>query len=102
MEKIDLKQSHDKISPTAKLAAYFRSLSDIPFSKEIAEAVQAEQAARQMLGDKIVMMAKFQAPNIEARYKTINAGLKEIAPEVVIEFACGLLPRGLELVQDDI
>lgn len=102
MEQSDNKQSHDKISPTAKLAAYFRSLSDIPFSKEIAEAIQAEQAARRMLGDKITIMAKFQAPLIEARYKTINAGLKKIDPEVVIEFACGLLPRGLEIAQSNI
>jgi len=102
MDKSDLKQSHDKISPTAKIAAYFRSLSDIPFSKEIAGAIQAEQAARQMLGDKLPVMAKFQAPLIEARYKTINAVLKNSEPEVILEFACGLLPRGLEFMQSDI
>jgi hypothetical protein len=95
-------QSHDKISPTAKLAAYFRSLSEIPFSKEIAEAIQAEQAAKQMVGDKLSMMAKFQAPLIEARYRTINASLEQIKPEVVLEFACGLLPRGLEFAQRSI
>ena len=36
-------------------------------SKEIAQALQAEQVARQTLGDKLSMMTKFQAPIIEAR-----------------------------------
>jgi hypothetical protein len=98
----NIKQAHDKISPTAKLAAYFRSLSNIPFAKEIANAIQAEKTSRQMLGDKLATMAKFHPTVIEARYKTINSGLSKIGPEAVVEFACGLLPRGLEFANNNI
>lgn len=88
---------HSKISPTAKITAYWRSLSDIPYSKEIAEAVGAEQTARDLIGDRIVSSGRFSPSMFEVRYKSINYGLKKIGINNVLELACGLSPRGLEI-----
>lgn len=89
---------HSKISPTAKITAYWRSLSDIAYSKEIAEAVGAEQTAREMLGDRIVTMGSISPSLFEARYKSINYGLRKTGISNAMELACGLSPRGLEIV----
>ena len=88
---------HDRISPTAKITAYWRSLSDIPFSQEIAQAVDAESTARQMLGDRIVSMGTLSPSIFEVRYKSINRGLARTGLTNVLELACGLSPRGLEI-----
>lgn len=95
MENITAEYS--KISPTAKITAYWRSLSDIPYSREIAETVHAEDTARQMLGDRLNVMMYFSAPMLEARYKAISYGLKRTGTDNVMELACGLCPRGLEI-----
>jgi O-methyltransferase involved in polyketide biosynthesis len=91
---------HSRISPTAKITAYWRSLSDIPFSKEIAEAVGAEQTAREILGDRIVEMGSISPAMFEVRYKSINYGLKKSGINNIMELASGLSPRGLEIVSN--
>ncbi len=93
----DIRNDYRKISPTAKIPAYWRSLSDIPFSKEIAEAVGAEQTARQLLGDALLAVGKRSPVIFEVRYKSINHGLKKAGIDNVMELACGLSPRGLEI-----
>lgn len=98
MENIASRNDHNKISPTAKITAYWRSLSDIPYSKEIGEAVVAEQAAREIIGERIVTMGSLSPSIFEVRYKSINYGLKMSKIENVMELACGLSPRGLEIV----
>lgn len=92
-----MENPHSKISPTAKIAAYWKSLSDIPFSKEIAVALQAEQTAQESLGDNIKNMASFSPLILEARYKAIDAALMKSGAQRVMELACGLSPRGLQL-----
>jgi hypothetical protein len=89
---------YSKISPTAKITAYWKSLSDIPYSKEIAIAVKAEQTARQMTGDRIEWSKGFSPSGFEARYKAINYGLRKNGIENVMELASGLSPRGLEII----
>ena len=84
---------HDRISPTAKITAYWRSLTDIPFSREIAEAVHAEEAARAMLGDRIVQMATLSPSIFEVRYKSIDRALVHRGLASVMEVACGLSAR---------
>lgn len=96
MENRD-KAEHTKISPTAKISAYWRSLSDIPFSREIAESIGAEESAKQILAEKFSLMAEFYPPMVEARYKAIDSGIKASRTENVLEAACGLSPRGLAL-----
>lgn len=88
---------HDRISPTAKITAYWRSLSDIPYSKEIADMVGAKEAAREILGDQILTMGKISPAMFEARYKSLNRGLVNRGIDNVMELACGLSPRGIEI-----
>ncbi len=102
MENSNLGNDHHKISPTAKIAAYFRSLSDIPYSVEIAELLEAEKTAKQILGDKMKGMASFFPLFIEARYKVINHVLKKSGIDNILELACGISPRGLELAANNI
>jgi len=98
MENSNNRNDHNKISPTAKITAYWRSLSDIPYSKEIADAVRAEETARELLGDRIVTMGSLSPSIFEVRYKSINHCLRKGGINNVMELACGLSPRGLEIV----
>lgn len=93
---------YSKISPTAKITAYWKSFSDIPFAKEIAKAIHAEETTREMLGEKTDTTARFSPPILEARYKAISAGIKRVGAKNVIELAYGLSPRGLELAAEGI
>lgn len=88
---------HSKISPTAKITAYWKSLSDIPYSEVIAKVVKAEKTAKEMIGDRIELSKSFFPPILEVRYKSINYGLKKNGIENVLELASGLSPRGLEI-----
>ena len=70
--------SFDKISVTAKLTAYMRQFSDIPYAKDIAGAVHAQQAFDDLVrthglspGDLL-----WYAPIFEVRYKSIAARLR--------------------------
>ncbi len=98
MENTETENNYSKISPTAKITAYWRSLTDIPYSKEIAEAVNAEQTAKEMLGERIMTMASLSPSIFEVRYKSINHGLMKCGIVNAMELACGLSPRGLEVV----
>lgn len=45
-----MKKSYQKISPTAKLVAYLRTFTDIPFAKEIAAESGAEKTFQELTG----------------------------------------------------
>lgn len=96
--------AHDfaKISPTAKLAAYMRQFSDIPFAPEIAELVRAAKAFEALLRDKTLQPEDltWYAPIFEVRHKSINAMIRRAGARQVFELAAGLSPRGLELTAD--
>lgn len=93
--------NYSKISPTAKITAYWKSLTDIPYAKEISDTIEAEKGARQVLGDNLSVMEYFSSVIMEVRYKAINAGLQEKQVNNIIELACGLSPRGLELASNN-
>src|SRR5882724_7937139 len=42
-----VREDHHRISPTARIAAYFRSFSDIPYAEEVSKVLRGEEAARQ-------------------------------------------------------
>jgi O-methyltransferase involved in polyketide biosynthesis len=98
MEKTNVRNDFSKISPTAKIPSYWRSFSDIPYSKEIAEAVNAEKTAKKMIGERPEALLAVTPAFFEIRYKAINYGLKKRGINNVMELACGLSPRGLEVV----
>lgn len=93
----NLAGEYSKISPTAKITAYWKSLSDIPYAKEISDTIDAEKGAKEVMGDDLFLMARFSPMMMEVRYKAIDAGLRKKTVTNIMELACGLSPRGLVL-----
>jgi len=90
-----MKESYEKISPTAKLVAYLRTFSDIPYAKEIADESESEKAFRELTEESAKSMVRL-APYWEARYKGTNQVLTKHGITQILEIAAGLSPRGLE------
>ncbi len=86
--------THDKISPTAKLVAFLRTFTDIPFSVEIAEACDAQKVFSQLVGGNPRDFL-WMAPLIEMRYKSVDVLLKHFGTDNIVEIASGVSPRGL-------
>jgi O-methyltransferase involved in polyketide biosynthesis len=84
----------EKISPTAKLVAYSRTFTDIPFAKEIAIKSNAKQAFEEQTG------YIRGSPIWEARYKVTDKIIKEHGITQVLEIAAGLSPRGLSMTRN--
>lgn len=95
--------SYERISPTAWLVAYQRTLSDIPLSGEIFAELQARAKQTQSASD-IESLEKLKSPEMtpvwEARFKMVNHLLKAYRPHQVLEIAAGFSPRGLEMAKD--
>lgn len=93
---LERKNSYEKIEPTARIVAYRRSLSDIPFAKEIYNLVKDG-------GDPIEpsLLRPDLSPQIEARHKIIDRYLDQSGIGQVLEIASGLSPRGLNRTQDE-
>jgi len=54
-----MRKSYEKISPTAKLVAYLRAFTDIPYAKEIARESGAEKAFHELSGESAESMIRF-------------------------------------------
>lgn len=91
----------EKISLTAKLTAYMRQFSDIPFAKEVAQAVGAQPAFDELLQTHDLTPADllWYAPIFEVRYKSIAAQLSASGLDQILELASGLSLRGLAMTQ---
>ena len=89
------------ISVTAKLAAYYRGFSDIPFAAEVAKRIGAEEAFEGILREHHLERDKltFYAPMFEARYKSITQLISKSGASQVLELASGYSLRGLDLTQ---
>jgi O-methyltransferase involved in polyketide biosynthesis len=89
------------ISVTAKVAAYYRQFSDIPFAAEVARRIGADEAFEQILREHGLERDKltFYAPMFEARYKSITRLILESGAPQVLELASGYSLRGLDLTQ---
>ncbi|RTL36686.1 MAG: hypothetical protein EKK48_25995 [Candidatus Melainabacteria bacterium] len=116
-----------KISVTAKLVAFFRGFSDIPFASEVAELIGAEDAVRKIVEKSdIDIMPRprsaadlsetvdekhyqrraqisdgdIYAPLFEARYKSIAELIRQSGLRQVLELASGFSLRGLAMTSD--
>jgi O-methyltransferase involved in polyketide biosynthesis len=87
------------ISVTAKLAAYYRQFSDIPFAQEVAKRIGAQAAFDQILREHGLEREKltFYAPMFEARYKSLTQLILQSGAPQVLELASGYSLRGLDL-----
>lgn len=92
------------ISVTAKVSAYYRRFSDIPFAEEVASRIGADEAVEAILREHGLERDKlaFYAPMFEARYKSISALIRKLGASQVLELACGYSMRGLDLARTGI
>ena len=90
------------ISVTAKVAAYYRQFSDIPFAAEVATRIGAEEAFERILREHGLERDKltFYAPMFEARYKSITQVILQSGASQVLELASGYSLRGLDLTRN--
>ena len=90
------------ISVTAKLAAYYRQFSDIPFAAEVAGLIGADDAFDRILREHGLERdgLTFYAPMFEARYKSITQLILEAGAPQVLELASGYSLRGLDLTRN--
>lgn len=98
--------SFDKISPTALMVAYAREFTDIPYSKELSQLVNAQAFIERLE----VFVEEFQGQRLnrpveaaalfEGRYKAINQAIAEFSTTQIIELGSGLLPRGMTMSED--
>jgi O-methyltransferase involved in polyketide biosynthesis len=93
---------HGKISFTAKLVAYYRMFSDVPFARDVADYIGAEEAHDslfQQQGKERDELMEY-APILEARYKSIVNLISKQGIRQVLELASGFSLRGLAMTQD--
>ena len=86
---------------TAKLAAYYRQFTDIPFAAEAAGRIDAADAFEQLVRDHGLNREQlsFYAPMFEARYKSITELIRKSGATQVLELASGYSLRGLDLTR---
>lgn len=90
---------HDRISPTARMVAYLRSFSDIPYAKQTSDALKGEETSRKILQEDFDVTVRFAAPLVEARYKGFNPVIN--GKKNILELALGTsIERGLGLSDD--
>lgn len=91
--------AYSRISVTAKIAAYYRQFSDIPFAAEAARRIDANGAFERILHEHGLSREKltFYAPMFEARYKSITELIRKSGASQVLELASGYSLRGLDL-----
>ena len=94
--------SFAKVSPTAKLVAYMRQFSDIPFAKDVAQHLRAKEAVEALLRDERAAPEDLllYAPILEARYKSIVEMIRRSGATQVLELASGFSLRGLAMTRD--
>jgi len=92
----------EKIGLTARLAAYMRQFSDIPFATDVAQHLRAEQAFEQLLANERLRPRDllWYAPIFEVRYKSIGEAIRKSGATQVLELASGLSLRGLAMTRD--
>jgi O-methyltransferase involved in polyketide biosynthesis len=97
----DMPADSSLISVTAKVAAYYRQFSDIPFAQEVARRIGADAAFDLILREHGLEREKltFYAPMFEARYKSVTQLILQSGTSQVLELASGYSLRGLDLTR---
>jgi O-methyltransferase involved in polyketide biosynthesis len=94
---------HSRISPTAKLVAWWRAKTDIPWAAEVAEYSKALETVESMLSKLGVDSHEtlWGAPILEMRYKSLISQIRQSGVHQVLELASGLALRGLAMTEDE-
>lgn len=91
---------YDGIIPTGWLTAYGRTFTDIPYSHEMFDALEAIRSAGDSAETLEIMKDTNLAPQFEARHLMLNKWIAATDIKQVLEVAAGLSTRGLELTAD--
>lgn len=93
---------HSLISPTAKLVAWWRTFSDIPYANDAARLSSAYEAVRAMLDPLGIdpSLTLWGAPILEIRYKGLMREIRNSGCSQVLELASGISLRGLAMTSD--
>ena len=94
MAKID-DANYTSIIPTAYVTAYPRTFTDIPYSNEIFDGLEALRKEGHLPEIEEDQKVDRLAPELEARYKLIDKLLAKAEITQVLELAAGLSTRGL-------
>lgn len=96
------RKDHFLISPTAKFVAYYKEQTDIPYSREVTQKIDAKTAALELIGSETVLesLNSFLPPFLESRYKCIDQQLQKTGYKNVLELAAGIAPRGYIMSKD--
>lgn len=94
-EKIKMKEqpTTSEVRTTNLGPCYLRSFSNIPYSMEMANAVDAKRAVEIYWKGRTKI--EVVAPYMEARYKALDALVKRSGVKQVLELAAGWSPRGM-------
>lgn len=99
----------EKISPTAKVVAFLRSFTDIPYTRALSDKSNAEEAAREIFKKHNIELDDFLwlVPVIEARHKSIEnllrvlyITLEQDYGDIVVDLASGFSPTGMIFSRD--
>ena len=95
-------ENFDKVSMTATFVAYWRQYTDIPFAKDIAHLINANEKIETFLRlhDITRDEIRWYAPLFEIRHKSIEEMIRKSGIKQVLELASGLSFRGLAFAQD--
>ena len=94
---------HERISPTAWIVARQRTLTDIPYSRDVFDELQTIMKATRSAEEMKKMEDLFEpeiTPFMEARVKLVNRILKERGAKQILELAAGFSQRGMEMTED--
>lgn len=92
----------ERISLTARLAAYMRQFSGLPFADEVARRLRAREAFDALLHDHGFGPGDllWYAPIFEVRYRSIERAIRRSGAVQVLELASGVALRGLAMTAD--
>jgi O-methyltransferase involved in polyketide biosynthesis len=91
-----------RIAITARLAAHYRQFADLPYARDAARLVRADEAFAELVAahgldpDQL----RFYAAMFEARYRSVDAAIRASGARQVLELAAGYTLRGLVLARD--
>ena len=94
--------AHHLVSPTAKLVAYMRAKSDIPYSAQISELTESDTVTKEIFGSE--MIEWWMGAMLELRYKSLSELVQREALNKgvtnILELAAGILPRVIIMTED--
>ena len=77
--KVNMALNFEKVSLTARLTAYMRQYSDIPYAKDVANFLRADEAFEKLLRDHELSPKDllWYAPILEVRYKNVAETIRK-------------------------